>query len=342
MSSTFGTRRGYRAVAVAVAIVLTGAQAAAQAEDAPGAAPPSREARAHFERGVTFYDEADYAAALVEFKRAYALAPTWQVLFNIGQAYFQVREYAEALSTLRQFIDEGRDRIPADRRTLVNAELGDLANRVGHVAIESNLDGAAVTIDKTAVGTTPMTEAVQVSVGVRRVIAIHPGRQPVEKDVPVAAGETVEVHLDFAEPTAASVQTPDDATASPTPGAQTAPPIPARSEAPAIIAFGIAAAGATAGAMFGTLALRDKSRLNDECSGKACAIGSQSDIDAVSRDATISTIGFGVMALGAGVGLGLWFAAHSSPDRAQDARLVNRPRPALSIRIVPGFVAGSF
>ncbi len=311
----------------------------------PAVAPPPREARAHFERGVTFYDEADYAAALVEFKRAYALAPTWQVLFNIGQAHFQVREYAEALASLRQFIDEGRDRIPADRRTLVNAELADLVNRVGNLAIESNLDGAAVTIDETDVGTTPLTDLAQVSVGIRKVTATHSGRQPVEKEVPVAAGETTKVRLDFAEPAAPPVETSDadaDATA-PSPVASAVPRPATRSEAPAIVFFSIAAAGATVGAMFGSLALRDKSRLNDECSGKACAIGSQSDINAISRDATISTVAFGVTALGAAIGLGLWFAAHSAtPDRRPDARLASPERPAVSIHVVPGFVAGSF
>jgi hypothetical protein len=32
---------------------------------------PSAEAEAHFKRGVTLYQEADFKAALVEFKRAY-------------------------------------------------------------------------------------------------------------------------------------------------------------------------------------------------------------------------------------------------------------------------------
>ncbi len=86
-------------------------------------------------------------AALVEFKRAYSLAPTWQVLFNIGQSYFQSHDYAGALVTLQRFVDEGKERIPDDRRALVDAEIADLANRVGHVSISSNLAGATVTID---------------------------------------------------------------------------------------------------------------------------------------------------------------------------------------------------
>src|SRR5262249_34492161 len=155
------------------------------------------EARAHFERGVTFYNESDFSAALVEFKRAYSLAPAWQVLFNIGQSYFQMRDYADALVTLTRFLDEGQDRVPEAGRSVVDAERADLANRIGHANIVSNRTGATVTIDEVEVGVTPLSEPPLVSVGVRKVKAVLPGSPPVEQEVSVPAGETVEVHLDF-------------------------------------------------------------------------------------------------------------------------------------------------
>ena len=42
---------------------------------ARAADPNLREADKHFQHGVSLYVEADYRAALVEFTRAYALAP---------------------------------------------------------------------------------------------------------------------------------------------------------------------------------------------------------------------------------------------------------------------------
>lgn len=114
MSSISRMHRRRGPGAMAVALFLVASQAGAQVPTAPAPVAPSSEARAHFDRGVTFYDETDYPAALVEFKRAYALAPAWQVLFNIGQSYFQVRNYAAALVTLKRFIDEGKERIPDD------------------------------------------------------------------------------------------------------------------------------------------------------------------------------------------------------------------------------------
>jgi hypothetical protein len=329
-------------------LVTTLAVALASSTSAPVAAQPSEpsaeapsasadEARAHFARGVTFYDEGDFSAALVEFRRAYVLAPAWQVLFNVGQSAFQMHDYAGALVTLRRFVDQGGERIPQDRRALVDGEITDLASRVGHAVVSSNLAGSTVTVDDTVVGVTPLAEPLLVSVGIRKVAVMHDGAR-LEQEVSVAAGESVEVHLDYAE----TPPVPPPAAAPPsTPTTFALPPPPGPSRVPVILAFGIGAAGAAAGAVFGGLALHDKSRLDGECQGKACAAGSRSDIDAVSRDATLSTVGFGVMAAGLVAGVVLWIAEGRGPVPAQGMGPAPRD-PGLSFAVGPGFVSGSF
>jgi hypothetical protein len=337
-------RRGPSAVVLVA--VLTASRADAQPRGAaaqqpdPVASSAESEARIHFDRGVTFYNEADYPAALVEFKRAYNLAPTWQVLFNIGQSYFQIRNYAKALVTLSRFIDEGNDRIPEARRAMVETERADLANRVGHAKITSNRAGAVVTIDGEEVGVAPLREPALVSVGLRKVKAMAPGLPPIEEEVSVSAGDTVDVHFDFPE-----AQAPPPPAPAPTPAvsAPLAPPTPqppnvsSVNHVPALAAFGVAVAGAAVGAVFGGMVLRDKSRLEAECNGKACTAGSQPDIDAVSRDGMFSTIGFGVCAVGAVVGTVLWITAgHSHGEEARSGAQVG------PVRLGPGVVGGSF
>src|SRR4051812_31637230 len=61
-----------------------------------------KEAGTHFQRAVQLYSEADYRAALVEFKRAYELAPHVTVLYNLGQTHYQLQNYAEALNTFER------------------------------------------------------------------------------------------------------------------------------------------------------------------------------------------------------------------------------------------------
>jgi PEGA domain len=330
MKSRMRCLRG--ASAIAVALILSASPVAAQ-EPAPSA--PASEARTHFDRGVTFYNESDYPAALVEFKRAYTLVPTWQVLFNIGQSYFQNRNYAQAFVTLSRFLDEGKDRVPEGRRAIVEAERADLANRVGHANITSNRAGATITIDDEDAGVTPLRAPTLVSVGVRKVRAAAPGAPPVEQDVSVAAGDTVEVRLDFPE-LAPATPTPVPAPA-PLVARTSAPPsAPSTSHAPALAAFGVAVAGAAAGAIFGGMVLRDKSRLDAECTQKACSPGSQPDINDVSRDGLLSTVGFGVAALGVVVGTVLWITA-GHPSSGELAAPQVGP-----VRVGAGLVGGSF
>ncbi len=333
MISSSGLRGLRGPVAIAMIVVFTASTAGAQGTPAAPAEATS-EARTHFDRGVVFYDESDYAAALVEFKRAYTLAPTWQVLFNIGQAYFQIRNYAQALVTLSRFLEEGKDRVPEARRTTVESERADLANRVGHANIQSNRPGATITIDDEEVGVTPLAAPTLLSVGLRKVKAVAPGKPPVEEEVSVSAGDTVDVRLDFPSDSAPAAPAPVNLVAPRTAESET----PSANRAPALAAFGVALAGAAVGAVFGVITLRDKSRLDGECTEKACNPGSQHDIDAASRDGTISTIAFGATALGAVVGVVLWI---TSPVHARDGSLAWTPEVG-PVRLGPGGVGGSF
>ena len=66
----------------------------------------AHEAGKHFQRAVALYGEADYRAALVEFRRAYALSPNAAVLYNVGEAEYQLQDYAGALQTFEHYLTE--------------------------------------------------------------------------------------------------------------------------------------------------------------------------------------------------------------------------------------------
>jgi uncharacterized membrane protein len=80
---TAGAGRLLKIIAAVLALaVATLAGARGEAQDV---ATATRDAGKHFQRGVSLYGEADYRAALIEFKRAYALAPNAAVLYHVGQ-----------------------------------------------------------------------------------------------------------------------------------------------------------------------------------------------------------------------------------------------------------------
>jgi hypothetical protein len=177
------------AVLVSLAIPLA-LRSVAQAQPSPSAVA---EAGKHFQRGVTLYNEADFRAALVEFRRAYETAPNAAVLYNIGQTYYQLQNYAAALTALGRYLTEAGPTAPHHRE--VEQTIDTLQTRVGKVAISTSTPGADITVDDELVGKTPLDEPVLVSVGRRKITAVRDGRVTETRFVDVAAGDTVPVSL---------------------------------------------------------------------------------------------------------------------------------------------------
>jgi hypothetical protein len=163
------------------------------------AAEPSgvavREAAKHFQRGVTLYSEADYPGALVEFRRAYALAPNDVVLYNIGETQYQLRDYAGALGTFERYLAEAAAGDP--HRSQVESSAKVLRSRVGDLTVATVPVGAEISVNDRVVGRTPLERAVTVSVGHLKVSASAPNRQTVTRYVEVAAEDRVSVTLEL-------------------------------------------------------------------------------------------------------------------------------------------------
>jgi tetratricopeptide (TPR) repeat protein len=174
---------------------LLGLAAPAALADPP-AASPVKEATTHFRRGVALYNEADYRGALIEFKRAYEIAPNANVLYNVGETHYQLQNYAAALAVFERYLTEAGTNAPHRREVEQTVDI--LRTRVGKVRITSNADGCEVTVDDELVGKAPFDSPVTVSVGRRKITAMAPGRSPDTRFVEVAAGDTVDVALSLA------------------------------------------------------------------------------------------------------------------------------------------------
>jgi len=180
-----------------VGLALEGRSAGVAYADAP-AGSSSKEAGKHFQRGVTLYTEADYRAALVEFRRAYEIAPNPAVLYNIGETYYQLQNYAAALSTLNRYLAESEATAPHRRE--VEQTIETLQARVGKIAISTNVPACEVAIDDEPAGKTPLAEPALVSIGHRKITVACEGRPPETRFVDVAAGDTVPLSLSLGAP----------------------------------------------------------------------------------------------------------------------------------------------
>ncbi len=212
------------------------------------AAPKWMEADKHFKQGVQLFKENDYAAALVEFKRAYEIEPKYQVLYNIGESYYQLQDYANALLTFEKYLADGGPKISALRRKSVTKEIKTLSTRVATLTITTNDPGAVVSVDEVVVGSTPM-DPLTVSAGRRKITATISGRVPATQVVDIAGGEKKTLELEIAPLP---------------PRVEPAPPPPPPSIVPQAIAWSATGAIATGAVITGVLALGASSDLEEE------------------------------------------------------------------------------
>jgi len=216
----------------------------------------AKDASTHFQRGVSLFSEADYRAALVEFRRAYDIAPKTAVLYNIGQTYYQLQNYAAALTALQRYLTESPATAPHRAEVVQTLEI--LATRVGKVSVTCNAPGASITVDDEPAGTTPLREPVLVSVGHRKITATRDGHSDT-KFVEVPAGETAPVALVIADLPARPSTAPDR-------------PLGDRLILPGWIATGVLGAGAVTAGVLAYLASRDLDRERERFPASATAL----------------------------------------------------------------------
>lgn len=227
--------------------------------------PAWMEADARFKHGVALFNEKNFVAAMVEFQRAYAVDPKYQVLYNIAECYFAMQDYANALKSYQKYLADGGTKISPKRRKDVEAQIDTLLRRVATLTITTSEPGAAVTVDDVAVGTTPFA-AITVSAGRRKITATLAGRVPVTQVVELAGGDqrTLELLIPAA------------------PGPNLPPPPPKEGPPlePMIITWSITGALVTGAVITGALALGASSDLEAELGrfpGNADALASAQD-----------------------------------------------------------------
>lgn len=327
--------------------LVLGALAAASTAGAPGVAiaqakppPTSAEASERFRAGVRFYKDGDFAAALVEFKRAYELAPNYRVLYNLGQTSQELNDYASALASFEQYLAEGKNEIDPARRKSVEGWVSDLKEKVGTIGVETNVEGAEILVDDVSVGTTPLEKPVVVNAGKRKFAASKDGYTPQARVIDVAGRDEQTLTLTL-QPIGGPRDDRQPQPVTPPPAAAQEPDRTA-----AWVMLGVTAASAVATGVFGALAVGARSDLDAELErfpGDRTAID-----DAQGRATTfavVTDILGGVTAV-AGVTTIVLFATAGPSDvpKQGSAAAKGRGTGAIQVRVAPaGLVArGAF
>jgi hypothetical protein len=169
-----------------------------------------KEAAVHYKRGVDFYKENNFSAALAEFRAAYQQAPNFEVLLNVGLCERRLFQYGRALATFNRYLIEGGDRLTDERRAAVNQEIEQVRSLTAPIAVIVNGAPAKLLIDGEFYANTPLVELVPLGSGRHVLRAERPDEQPDEQIIEVVSGVTQAVTLtpkSLKEPVAVTIET---------------------------------------------------------------------------------------------------------------------------------------
>lgn len=272
------------------------------------------EAKTRFQNGLSLYDEGAFDAARVQFERAYALAPSYKILYNVGLVYKQLNEFVGSLKALEQYLAEGGKEVPEDRRQEATKLIESLRKIIASANVNVNVPGAEITVDDAVVGKAPLSGPVMINPGRRKIGAKAQGKLPDNKVVTVAGGDRITVDLNLTESVVINQ------------GTDVKPIIAWAATGGLAIGAGVTAFLAN-GASDDREALRSrrdvtKADLDD-------ALEKQQTLSLVSDILTVATI----VGIGASVYL-TWFnkpSEKASPDKPKDA-----PAAAKAVKVTPG------
>jgi hypothetical protein len=288
-------------------------------------APPSKdevaEAHRRFQRGTELYEENNLAGALAEFRRAYALAPTYKVLYNVGQICFLLQDFPCAYESLTRYLEQGGSEVTAQRREEVQRDVAKLQSRVARLRIRVDKPGADVTVDNVAVGRTPIKDPVLVNAGRPQVRVTLAGHAPATRVVEVAGMDiaTVDVQLTVLGPDAPRGE------ADPMVRASTPAAAPGEARAGQTPVFPWVAAGvlAAAAAVTGVLAMQASSDLKK---GLETFPADKDDLDSKSRKTKNLALATDVLAGAAAVtAIVATVVTFSRPERSERVAVTLSP-----------------
>ena len=244
------------ALILSLALGSTLAPERAQAQAQPAASNKAR-ARELYTQGQQLFRQGDFQTAQRSFEEAYRAVPNPVVLLSIAECQVRNEDFASAVSTLRQYLNEKPN---APDRAQVEAQIANLEAKPGSVSIESAPAGAVIWVDGENTGYLTPNE-ISVRAGKHSISLSAAGYTSLEETVDVAIGSRQRLSLTLAAEPAPVVEEP---VAEPTPVEE--PAEGARHGTPAVWAS-VAVAGVTGitGSALGIVALKDsKDYKNDD------------------------------------------------------------------------------
>jgi len=288
-------------------------------------------ARALALEGHNALTKKDYATAADRFGRADALVHAPTLVVDWARALQGLGRYVEAHEKYELVLREGVDASAPKSwvRALEDAkkELDALKPRLGWVTVvlvepsEATVKIDGVPIPPAAIGVKRAADP-----GFPEVVVTAEGYEPFTQTVTVGPGEEKSIEVSLQKlPEAPRASRTEVAAPVTREGTNTRRVL-------TYVALGVGGAGLVAGGVTGSLFLRKRADLNDEClDGRVCSSASQDKIDTYRMFGTVSGVSLAVGVAGLGAGLALLF---TEPKPVQKASAFLTVRPLMGLGVV--------
>lgn len=143
--------------------------------------------------GATLFTLQDYPGALERFREAASLHPGAKVELHMGRTLDAMGREAGAATYYARFMARQGPEVEGDGTAPIRERLAELRRRLARVRVEGPAPGAAVEVDKKAVGSLPLPGALFLAPGKHRVRVSADGRVLVDRALTLAAGGQVTV-----------------------------------------------------------------------------------------------------------------------------------------------------
>jgi hypothetical protein len=151
--------------------------------------PTMKKAIDHFQKGVTFFNEENYGAALAEFLESFEIAPNFELRYNIGVCYLESGKPVEALEEFEKYIEEGGKNIPASVKKDVQKMMGEISAKIGTLVVECSEKDAQIVVDEVRKYNLPLDEPLRLKAGMHVVVVKKAGFEKYARELSVASGE---------------------------------------------------------------------------------------------------------------------------------------------------------
>ena len=280
------------------------------------AAEPADEpdrAREFYRSGIELFENGEHSRAADAFREAYNLRPSWKIFFNIGQAEAAAGRFGMAIEAFEQYLVEGRDDVPADRKDYVLKEIQRLRVLVCTVEIKAP-SGSIIMVDNVERGTLPSLSRVKVAAGNRHIQAVLDGETIMDRVIRLSGGDQIQLAAGMPakeEPATEQEETETETESEPE---EEAEPGESGELLYTWVALGIGSAAAVTAGILGGVAMSKSSDVRDKCPDNVCPPGMQDDIDEVENLNIATDVMIGVAGAGLAAALILYFVEEASSE----------------------------